>query len=324
MRRVFGLLALTLVVACKPASATKVALADAPAGSSTRTPSRPLEPAAAIELRFAWPPGGFEVIERVEKRGHVATLRYSLLGSRQGDELWIEYENMRFVDLDGVSADDPALRDRLGPLERQLASQQLGLRIDPQGNYLGLSSLEAAAEVVRALDPEKADYIAQLLANPQLRTMVEQAAGKPWGAWVGAWNGLVVAPGEVIETAVEHQVVGVALTEKVRYEHLGDAAEHPGYVRLRYEGHIDDPRFALVMTELVDTLAPEAGTDRAKIDAVLANLRATRDTQVEAIVEPTTLVPAWVRMHEDLRVELGGESQQRVETYEWTFTRVGG
>lgn len=266
-------------------------------------------------LRYDWQPGRIDVIERSHKKGHAATLAYTLVSERRADQLWIQYVDMHFLEFDGRKADEPGLREQLEPIERQLATYQFGIRISPEGEYLGLVELDEILAAVRALDPSKGEEIAQFLADPEVRPMIEQAAGKPWQAWVGAWNGLALAPGEY-ETEVVHDIGGVAITESLHYEHLGYES---GYVRLRYDGTIVDPQFGLAIFEMVDSMIPDA---KKKLEAgeIFEQMDVRRDVIIEALVRPESLVPAWVRMTENIRIAAGEEKQERFESHEWTFT----
>lgn len=310
-----ALTSLSMLLGCRPAPPeTRVRVTD------DVTVTQP--PATPTRFRYAWQPGRFEVVEHVHKKGQAAKTAYTLVVEPHGDELWILYSNFHFLEIAGRDAQDPALRTQVEPIEREMAKSLFGLRINAAGDYVGVTGFDEILAMVRAIEgEEKAVEYERIFSKPKVRALMEQIAGKPWGVWVGAWRDLEFAPGEVLEGSVEHQVETVRLTEFVRYEHLGEPPEQPGYVRVRAEGRLEDPAVALLLGNIFDEMVPEAtGGD---LDGFLRDMTMRRETTYEAVLEPSTLQPAWVLSTETIVVEGKGERREKIESHEWTFTRVG-
>lgn len=298
---------------------------DAPADSAT-TQLRPAleasdDAAAAVTVRFDWVlPCRVPVVQDGRKRGRQSRITYDLVARAGGPELVVALEDVRFVSFDGVPARESALAGQLDQLERQIAAAMPTFRVDSGGAYLGLSDVDAAIELTIQLlegqldDDEKAKVEAMMRA-PETRAMIEQKSGDHWNAWVGAWLGRELTPGQPLEVPLSTSVPGAAPIEVVTViRHHGRVAGHPEAVLLSATTVIDGDQAIAMVLQPLRNMAAQMGQPPPPDDA-FESVR--RETVVTVAIEPDTGRP--LRSRSEMTIDIDGtrEIELRDLAFDW-------
>ncbi|MEQ8662613.1 MAG: hypothetical protein RLW62_17520 [Gammaproteobacteria bacterium] len=273
--------------------------------------------AAADVFRFDWPvPAAVDVRATVEKDGMVSTARYriALAGDAAG-ELALAFDAFELLEVDGRDARElGAELASLGALTGTLPS----LRLSTGGSYLGTSDPAAAIEQTLRLLPDgmptaTRERVAATLRSPAMQALMAQRSGELWNTWVGAWNGLDIAPGATLQGRQPVTVLGRELTRHVSIEHLGDAPGYPGSVRLRMTTLVEGPEVLALVGGLVDQMAGADGLPQAFDSARSHNV-------TEVITRPSDLVPRYVESIAEVVLRDGeGRAHTRRDRKEFWF-----
>ncbi|MEQ8494936.1 MAG: hypothetical protein RLW42_12085, partial [Gammaproteobacteria bacterium] len=251
-----------------------------------------LAPAVPAEaFRFDWPvPAAVGVRATVEKDGVASTARYRVaLAAAADGELALAFDDFELLEVDGRDARE--LADELAPLTA-LTGTLPSLRLSTAGHYLGTSDADAAIAQTLRLLPEgmpaaTRERLATTLRSPDMQHLMTQRSGELWNTWVGAWNGLDIAPGDTLQGTQPVTVLGRELTRHVRIEHLGEAAGYPGSVRLRMTTLVEGPEVLALVGGLVDQMVGQDGLPQAFDSARTHNV-------TEVVTRPGDLVPRHV------------------------------
>ncbi len=296
------------VLACRPAAAPE------PAASNVVVDDSP--------LRFAWPEGAHATVtERVLKKGRHATMRYRIVTQRDGEAVLVYYRDFAFVDFEGLDLADPAVREQLDALERQVAGAIPPYRIAADGTWLGCGELDTMLDGLAGILP--ADDLATfrtMMGNAKIRAVVDAKLRDVWQAWVEGWLGLSLRPGERHQGNSRIEIAGTVVDLPYTIERLvGDGAE----IRLRATSELaGDPAKAMIgalFDEFSATL--QTGDGAAKPDAS-AGMRALEVRRVhlrEATLDPVTLLPARAFNRVTITVGDGAKTTESIESHEWTF-----
>jgi hypothetical protein len=279
----WGPAALALVVL--GAAATPAARADAPkrgAGAAT----------------FAWGvPCRVPVVEVGLRNGNTVKISYEIALERSADraELRVRLENYAFLEVNGQDVTVPAMRESLRKATLMTAAVP-AIRVSGAGAYLGIVDLEKSVSWMleqpyfRQEQPAEAEKLRKTMLSPQMLESFNNEMGGIWSTWVGAWIGRRLAPGETVAFTDRVAIDHASFPAPTRISNLGDAAVHPGTVRLRLESTIRGKDLAEALSAFVTDIAKDLGAqdsasgllsdgDRRivmEVDTELATLRPRR------------------------------------------------
>lgn len=224
--------------------------------------------AMAESFRFGWPlPATVAVHAEVDEEGLASTARYVLAaGAATDDEITLEFRDFELLTVNGVSARDPARSREFAPVAALTAALP-ALRIGRDGSYRGIHGLNLMLERVLALlpsdlDPARRDQFARGLRAPATQARIGQQMGELWNTWVGAWNGLELNAGEVLQGKAPISILGETLEQQLTFEHLGPVAGYPAAVRLRMTTLIEGPAVLALLDRLDDARTYRAASSR--------------------------------------------------------------
>lgn len=273
-------------------------------------------PGEALTLRFAWPADLRADVEvkrvRVrqgerEESSRVIEARYRLRTEAQPDALRIVSEHLKITSTDGRAVSGPPL-DWIHGADPTLAALAPTLRIDGEGTLLEVEGIEAlrrqTAERIAQASPQaasRAARIAEMAITPE--TLAEH-----WGAAVESWVGLEVEPGARYDMEVNDARPGtLEVSERVA---CFDGDEGTGCLRLRLESRLDaaDDAAQQQIRSAARELAGELGGGELPADTALSvELR----EEIELVTEPERLVPHFVRVRRERRIEADHAGERR-------------
>jgi hypothetical protein len=302
-------------------------LAAAPTSLALRAQDSPGTKAPTPDaFRFDWPVPGSVRVEKVGvKRGNQATLRYRLeLQPAAESTIRVRQRDFEFVTVNGQDATTPAMKQKLASA-MAMTQAVPDLVVDPAGEYLRIDGLDAMMESFSRFQRDQkgqseaeTQRILKAMRTPEVTAALQQACSKDWSAWVGAWVGFDVPPGEQAEEVGEVPVFGATLPAKVTRRHHGAAAGHPGYVRLSITSLVEGAEAAKALAVATDALVRKAGSSPIPVGA-LESIRV--ETSLEVITEPKTLRPLRATWAKDMRLVTKDEgTHSDVESAEFRFT----
>jgi hypothetical protein len=299
------------VLACRPAAAPEPA-----------PPSVTGDVVADSPLRFAWPEGAHATVtERVLKKGRHATTRYRIVTQRDGEALLVYYRDFAFVDFEGLDLADPAVREQLDALERQVAGAIPPYRVAADGTWLGCGEFDAMLDGLTGILPaEDLASFRAMMANPKIRAVVDAKLRDVWQAWVEGWLGLSLGPGERHQGSSRIEIAGTVVELPYTIERLeGDGVE----IRLRATSELaGDPAKAMLgalFDEIATTLQTGDGAARPDASAGMRALEVRRVHLREATLDPATLLPTRAFTRVTITVGDGTKTTESIESHEWTF-----
>jgi hypothetical protein len=302
--------------------------------SGTRQREAPIQPEAVVRvpasdegveseprpLEFAWPIGASAVVtEDVLKKGRRATMRYRIVTERRDDEILVYYRDFEFLKIEAVEMSDPAVRAIAERLGEEIMATMPPYRIGLDGQWIGIADLDelftTAAKFMPKMDSKR---LAEFLDTPGMREAIDGKLSEVWVAWVEAWIGLALRPGERIEGVSESTVMGQTIAMPTVFEHLGAAADQV-WLRVTSTHEGEDAAAALreLSQELVANVADASSSDT--VADMLKDLEVRRVVVMEAKIDARTMLPSVVSSNERSTVEAPGFSRERVEEHLWTF-----
>jgi hypothetical protein len=302
--------------------------------SATRQRQAPTQPAAKARaqassdvvesqprpLEFAWPVGASAVVtEDVLKKGRRATMRYRIVTERRDDEILVYYRDFEFLKIEGAEMSNPVVRATAERVGQDVMAAMPPYRVGLDGQWIGIADLDelftAAAKFMPKMDPKR---LAQFLDMPGMREAIDAKLSEVWVAWVEAWIGLALRPGERIEGVSESTVMGQTIAMPTVFEHLGAEADQV-WLRVTSTHEGEDAAGALrdLTQELVANLADESSSDT--VADLLKDLEVRRVVVMEAKLDARTMLPSVVSSNERSTAESPGYSRERVEEHLWTF-----
>ena len=273
-------------------------------------------PGEALALRFAWPPELSADVEvkrlRVregerEASSRLIEARYRMRTEPRPDSLRVVSEDLRVTSVDGRATSE-SLGDGKEGADAAIAALAPTLRVDAEGHVLEVEGLEAlrrqTAERLAQASPQAAAQAARIAEL----TITPEALSEHWGAAVESWVGLEVEPGARYDMEVNDARPGtLEISERVAcFE--GDA--DTGCLRLRLESWLDADEGAAQQQiqsagrELVGQLG---GGELPADAAVSVEVR----EEIELVTEPERLVPHFVRVRRERRIEAEHAGERR-------------
>jgi hypothetical protein len=272
-----------------------------------------------VDVKFGWrPPCRIPALQDTDKNGQRVRASFDLVLEPVRDLLTLRMQHMQVLMVNGETADSPALRGQLASMNALAAAAAPTFLVSMEGEYLGIANLDQSLDVVEkstALAGPGMESAREAMRSPQMRAMLEQAAGGYWNAWAGAWLGLQLAPGEHLERTVEIELPGGA-TMKVPFtlSHRGTIAGTDGMVLLDSVQVLEGPEAARLMLQTIRSMAAQVGGPPPADNA-------TEHFRREAIVR-VALDPATSRVHRartEMTVEVAGQRRTTVEdvAFDW-------
>ena len=179
------------------------------------------EPELPISLGFDWPLEGRVSVEEIAvKPAGSAKLRYELVwqADPEGDGFVLRYEDFRFEHFNGVSADDPRVREVVAAA-LPLVSAIPDLRVNAAGELIEFLGWEEAIEELiqhaAGVRAAKGNWTAEdeaemrsVFQTPLFRRMINDKAAQVWEAWVGGWIDLSLTDSPTLSSDVMLQANG--------------------------------------------------------------------------------------------------------------------
>jgi hypothetical protein len=309
MRRRVSLL-LAAALACRPTAQSV---------PETATPAAAVDPSP---LRFAWPLDAHATVtERVFKKGRHATMRYGIVTRREGSTILVYYRDFAFVEFEGVDLGDPAVREQLAALERQVAGAIPPYRIAADGTWLGCGELETLLDGLAGVLPaaDIATFRA-LLSNPKIRAVVDAKLRDVWQAWVEGWLGLALRPGDRREGSSRIEIAGTSVVLPYTVERL---AGDPATLHLRstseLTGDAAKAMLGAALDEFTAAMRDRLGNTGLDTAAATRELAVRRLHVREATLDPATLRPTRALSRVTITVGDDKATTESIESHEWTF-----
>lgn len=272
-----------------------------------------------VDVKFGWrPPCRLPALQDKDKNGQRMRASFDLVLEPVLDRLTLRMQHIQVVMVNGEPADAPALRDQLASVNALAEAVAPTILVSMEGEYLGVVDLERNLDVVEKLSTlggTGMDMARKLMRGPQMRAMLEEAAGAYWNAWTGAWLGLQLAPGEHLERTLEIELQGGATMKvPVAVSHRGTIAGTGGLVLLESVQVLEGPEAARLMLQAIRSMAAEAGGPPPP-DSATKQFR--REATVRVALDPVTS-----RVHRartETTIEVAGRRDTTVEdlAFDW-------
>lgn len=289
--------------------------------------AKPAAAKAPVRLRFDWGTRcAVTVTETALKNDHTMRARYrvELSPSTDGRELRVRMADWEFLELDGRDLTRPEMRAEMESALAAVGTVPV-LRVSHEGDFLGSIGVEemvdAFLSAMKMRNPAApVDDVRAKMLSPTWRRILEARMGDDWNRWVGAWNGLEMAPNTTEDHALEVPVGGHKLAMPLRYLHLGmvPGAAEGRRIRLRQESSVAGKD----LMPVIATMIPDLPAQMEKEDGPLVG--GERTVVLEAETDPVTLRPT--RASSDMRIRLvsaSGKEHTRRDSKESVFDWVG-
>jgi hypothetical protein len=269
-----------------------------------------------LTLTFAWPSdlrADVEVKRLRVREGERGTssraieARYRLRTEPRPDSLRVVSEDLRVTSIDGRVASE-SLRDASEGADAAVAAFAPTLRVDAEGHVLEVEGLAAlrrrTAEQIAQASPRAASQAAQIAEM----AITPATLSEHWGAAVESWVGLEVEPGARYDMEVNDARPGtLEVSERVAC-FPGD--EGTGCLRLVLESWLDAEHDAAQqeIQSAARELVGQLGAGELPADAALS---VEMREEVELVTEPERLVPHFVRVRRERRIEAEHAGERR-------------
>ncbi|WP_158622219.1 hypothetical protein [Corallococcus sp. CA047B] len=274
-------------------------------------------------FKFAWPvPSRVGITERIDSDREHASLKYDgvLTARKPGSGSELHFENLQ--QLEPAAHGTPDTKALLATFTKP------DLVLSGTGALTDLAGLEPAFEravTVLETDPRARETQRARWDSPLFQTVLRDRAELTWAAWVGAWNGVRLAPGQEQTKTVALRHPNGPLEQRSTLRHRGAVAETPGAVRLERETALDGAPYRQVVARTRE-LRCSAALARNASDPCAAEVleSASSVTTVELITDPDTLRPFSVRtVHTEAFTVKGRPSviQREQRTYDFDWNR---
>ncbi|MDI1444330.1 hypothetical protein [Polyangium sp. 6x1] len=271
---------------------------------------------------FGWKvPCRVPVEQLSDKKGTTARLRYMLSVKPGADgNLDLTFSDFQFLELNGQDITGPELQKQLAPA-LAMTSAMPSLIVSREGEYLGVRGLDEMIERILAMpsfnkDPKIAPKVAAMMRSPAIKASLEAKMGDYWNGWVGAWNGLSLAPGASREDDDSIEVGDEEIPTRVRVENHGPVDGAKKLVRLSLVSTMSGTSASAGLAAFTRSLMRGAGTDLSK------NLNVERVNRVITLdveTDPATLRPRRARYVMELEMMVNGQMSASRETREERF-----
>lgn len=300
----------------------------APGGSASPAAAAASAAAAAAAdqgFTFQWrAPCRVPVEELVEKKGKTARLRYVVVvQSRPDGRLSVRLEEMSFVEANGLDVTSPEWQARLAPALAMVATLPV-LVVTPEGEHVATEGIDAMVERVLSskaftggsMPKESSNAAAKLLRSDAMKELLAEKMTEYWAAWVEAWIGGTLAPGEVFEGDIEVPLGGQQVPTKMRFEHHGPVERGSKLVRLSLAMRQTGDVAAAGMASIVRMLIQESGQGPlkgVKIESFNRVMRAETET------DPASLRPRRARHEVETQMIVAGKKLSQREVHDSRF-----
>lgn len=276
-------------------------------------------------LRFDWhPPCRVPVVERIDKQGQRAVFAYDIVVTPVGstDLLEVRMERLQPVEVNGQDASGPGMQAQLRPM-LAVSSALPVLRVARDGAFVDLIGEQVLVErmldlsgVTRGTLDET--QLRRMLTSPQMLATLRERAGDYWRVWVGAWVGLDLAPGEMLDGVEELPVGDGVLRAPVRYRNDGPVPGNPRLLRVARVSTLAGPEVEAFLARVLMGVGTATGKP-VTADSVRS---ARRTTTIVAETDPATLRPLRTEYTTETELEVRDQpmqTQKQVQetTFDW-------
>ena len=189
---------------------------------------------AAAALRFGWPEHGDAIVELTDERTVgdtsrtiVLTMRLHVEPDTAADRLVVRLGEAKLVSLDGASASDADPQHTLLAVGRVMKCLTPTMVVGRDGAFL--ETRDADRMLLNVL--QAAGFPAPPPVLDSFKHLLNDVAAEDWSAWVGAWIGNELAPGESNHVEREMDLRGTRVPLRVTRRGLRPTAPH-GHTRI--------------------------------------------------------------------------------------------
>lgn len=283
--------------------------------TTTPTPSRLVGPPRTkdspdiLAPRFSWkPPFAVPVRDAALKGGNQSIADFWLDVCNVDDKtISVAFRNYRFVEFNGVAAAESPVAASLKMAET-FAAAVPKLLVSVSGAYSGVEAPdEMLRRMARAFPKEKFEEVREILKRPEGNAVFQNAMGKYWQTWAGAW--LAFDPKNGLSQSTFQEVPGASSRLKTDTTFSWDSS--PGYARIRQTTNANDDVAKAMMAGAVAAL----GTSNMPTQDFDASVEVTMET----VTRWPDVRPRWAMNANISTISINGKSQTQEERHHYTF-----
>lgn len=332
--RILTLLLIPLLCAIAASCATTSARGEPTVAAAAPVAGGAIEAKPELSaLRFAWPAGASALVtEESLKEGRTAKLSYRIdVDARDGGGITVQIKELQFLEFASFDLQDPQTAAVVEALERRAMAAMPAFLVSADGEFEDITDYERLIEMVLQQNPEEERAeMGRTLRHPRMQAFVREGISKIWFTWAGVWAGQGLAQRHVVEVDTTVEAGSASYTLPARYEHKGEAEGHPGHVKLAFTTTLKGEAANAVLREtmggVMQAAVPENEEASQEMQEALREMTFSKVTNINATVDPATLLPLRCQSEETTTVVVDGERQDIVErhSYRFTWTLPGG
>lgn len=266
-------------------------------------------------LVFGWQlPCEVKVRETITKRQFVVEVEYLIEIKRHSDSsnrYTVKRKDFRFLKLNGMEAQHPALRGQVAQFEATLAHLP-EFYIDQSGVIVGIEDwdryLARAEPMIRAAlqsvgtDDAMVEQVLAMMRDPSARPAMEEKATAFWNLWVGNWVGLSADTDQQYTFPAELPLlVGDAVVVDYTVTTSSANRDYEGCIRISCEGSLGGD-------ELVEAMRP--GFERLQ-----QNMEGAQPMDWELMRSGTMVQNSWVILNPDTMRPMEAHAEQGMKDF---------
>src|SRR5688572_24074054 len=219
----------------------------------------------------------------------------------------VAFRDFKFALVNGQPASDPALAPALSRAE-ETASATPRLLLSRDGSYLGIEDPEEFVKrMARTFPGKNFEQVRSRLQRPDGRAVFEQAMGKYWQAWAGAWLAFVPSKGLEQKSLQDVPGAGSPLETETKFAW----SKSPGFAHIRQVTRGDADVLRVIAADAVAALgAPDLPSEA---------LEGTFESSFETVTEWPGVrrgSASWSRV---VSLTVEGKSLRREERHDYAF-----